>query len=324
MPNLITSIPVDTFLASANLQEMKVNIEIENVENTALSTWAGSASITTLGTIGTGVWQGTPIGDSFLSASLTGKTYNGLSLTAAAIGFTVAGGTTSKTLTISNTISFSGSDGASLNIGSGGTLGTAAFTASGAYQPNDATLTALAGYNTNGLICQTASDTFAGRTISGTADKITVTDGDGVGGNPTITISSSYSGQTSIITLGTIGTGIWQASAVGVAYGGTSATTAAGAATNLGLGTSSSPEFLSVKIGHSTDTEITRVSAGVAAIAGSQIITASGLGLNTKVSMPTATVNSGASQQFAIDGPTGELAIYVPGTGWIFFAGYQK
>ncbi len=60
-----------------------------------------------------------------------------------------------------------------------------------AAQASDATLTALAAYNTNGLLTQTASDTFAGRTITGTANKVTVTNGDGVSGNPTLTIPDS-------------------------------------------------------------------------------------------------------------------------------------
>lgn len=50
----------------------------------------------------------------------------------------------------------------------------------------DATLSALAAYNTNGLVTQTAPDTFTGRTILGTAGNVSVVNGDGVAGNPTL------------------------------------------------------------------------------------------------------------------------------------------
>lgn len=56
-----------------------------------------------------------------------------------------------------------------------------------------------------------------------------------------------------------------------VANGGTGAGTAAAAATNLGLGTGDSPQFTAVNIGHASDTTLTRVSAGVAAIEGKNI-----------------------------------------------------
>lgn len=55
-----------------------------------------------------------------------------------------------------------------------------------ARQPLDATLTSLSIFNTNGLVTQTAPDTFTGRTILGTTDQITVSNGNGVAGNPTI------------------------------------------------------------------------------------------------------------------------------------------
>jgi hypothetical protein len=45
----------------------------------------------------------------------------------------------------------------------------------------------------------------------------------------------TYAGASSITTLGTIATGVWQGTAVGVSYGGTGATSASSARTNLGV-----------------------------------------------------------------------------------------
>jgi hypothetical protein len=54
----------------------------------------------------------------------------------------------------------------------------------------DSTLTALAAYNTNGLLTQTAPDTFVGRTITGSSAVI-VSNGNGVSGNPALDLSTT-------------------------------------------------------------------------------------------------------------------------------------
>lgn len=64
--------------------------------------------------------------------------------------------------------------------------------------------------------------------VVGTADRITVN-------ADSVDIASTYAGQTSIDTVGTITTGTWEADTLAIAHGGTGATTEAGAKTNLGF-----------------------------------------------------------------------------------------
>lgn len=75
-------------------------------------------------------------------------------------------------------------------------------------QAYDAGLSALASFNTNGFIVQTADNTYVGRSVAGTAGNIVVTNGDGVAGNATVnldTVSQAASGSFVKVTLDSYG-----------------------------------------------------------------------------------------------------------------------
>ena len=136
-------------------------------------------------TIGTTIIP--PGGTTLVLDGVTG--YNGLALTALASGFTVAGGTVSKTLTVA----------ASINTGTtNGTLGSAAFTASSAYVP------AYAGLTTNGLLQATAATTVASTLTPAGLTSL------GVNGISSAALSNLTLGT------GTFGTALTFASATGI------------------------------------------------------------------------------------------------------------
>jgi hypothetical protein len=56
-------------LEGRSYSEVKTDLSLNNVENISLSTWAGSSNITTLGTIGTGTWNGTAIIGTYINES---------------------------------------------------------------------------------------------------------------------------------------------------------------------------------------------------------------------------------------------------------------
>ena len=84
-------------------------------------------------------------------------------------------------------------------------------------------------------------------------------------------------------------------SAVSISKGGTGSTTAAGAASALGVGTEDSPQFTAIELGHASDTTLARSSAGVVTIQG-QTIRTGDVALGTQTSgnyVKTITVGDG-------------------------------
>ena len=211
----------------------KADVGLSSVENTALSTWAGSINITTLGTVTTGTLQsitlqgtissgsGLTFGN-FTAGTITG-TLSGSSSSCSGNAATVTGlsVTAGKTLTVSNSMTLAATDGATLTIGTGGTLGTAAYTASTAYLASGGTAAAVTGLSVTAGKTLTVSNSM---TLAAT-DGATLTIGSGgTLGTAAYTASSAYSpiaGSGSITTVGTISSGTWQGGLVIGTYGGT-------------------------------------------------------------------------------------------------------
>lgn len=109
-------------------------------------------------------------------------------------GFTISGGNlalTTNSITMTGSLAATGArvtKGWFTDVESTNMYTVGGTSLSSTFQGLDATLTALAAYNTNGLLTQTAADTFTGRTLTGTANQLTVTNGDGVAGNPTLSL----------------------------------------------------------------------------------------------------------------------------------------
>jgi hypothetical protein len=91
-----------------------------------------------------------------------------------------------------------------------------------------------------------AAPTASVTSVSGTAGRITSTGG----ATPVIDIDAAYIGQASITTLGTITTGTWNATTLGVAYGGTAKTSFTAYAPIVG-GTTTTGALQSVTLGAS-------------------------------------------------------------------------
>jgi hypothetical protein len=123
----------------------------------------GGTALTTGTTTGTGAYA-RATSPTFVTPTL------GAALATSVNGIGIAG-TNGKTATFSNSLTFAGTDGSTLNIGAGGTLGSAAYTASSAYAAVGATFfvgtTSIANNRGSG------SQTLTGISIDGNAATVT-------------------------------------------------------------------------------------------------------------------------------------------------------
>lgn len=127
---------------------------------------------------------------------------------------------------------------------------SSAFVLSGSTLALDPTLEALALYNTNGLVTQTAADTFTGRTLTAPAAGFTITNPAGIAGNPTFVLANDLASLELATGTNTIyyrsATDTWSPVTIGsnlTFSGGTLSAVGSGSVTSVGL---SAPSIFSV------------------------------------------------------------------------------
>ena len=298
LTNTGTALDINVGAGALEIQTDVLNIKTGGVTNAMLAT----SLINLAGTSGTGTVS--------LGGTLTVSGSNGITTTASAGAISVAlsGGLdnlSDVTLTSDATGDILVRNGAGqyVNLQPGATAGV---------QPYDATLAALAQLTTtSGMVVETGTDAFTTRVLQGTAGRVTVTDGDGIAGDPTIDLASGVvtAGTYSSVTVDTYGR---------VTAGSAVEASTQVAMTNANAGTLAIGTPVYVSVGGSVDAadagaaSTTRVIGLVADVAGIAT-TASG---NVAVAgIQTATTN----QWDVITGQTGGLtagAVYFldPGT----------
>lgn len=87
----------------------RIVVNADNIDLATSGIVAGTYTKITFDAYGRGT-SGTTLADADIPSALTGKTYNGITLTALATGFSIAGGTSSRTLTVSGNANVSGTN----------------------------------------------------------------------------------------------------------------------------------------------------------------------------------------------------------------------
>jgi hypothetical protein len=288
----ISGAAVVTYLDADKLdgQEGTYYLAAANITGTTLASNVVTSSLTAVGTIATGVWQGTDVGVAHGGTGASSLTDGGVLLGSGTGAITAMSVLADSEMIVGNgstdPVAESGATlRTSIGVGTGDsptftavTVGQVDITAEGDLRLQDNTggeyvgldaPSAVSGSytltfpaaigavdqvlsinNTDGTLQWATPDSGditsvvagAGMTgggtagdvtlnVIGTADKITVNAND-------VTIASTYVGQTSITTLGTVATGTWEGTDVGVAHGGTGVSTLTDGGVLLGSGSS--------------------------------------------------------------------------------------
>lgn len=171
-------------------------------------------------------------------------------------------------------------------------------------QDGNPKLTALAGIGADGIIAYTGSNTFSSRTITGTANQVIVANGDGLSGNPTLSLPQNiHTGATPTFA----GLNISGSGTIVPGTGGVDVAT-------LNLGTSAA---MTITLGN-TSAALALKSSSATTVTGPGMTLLSGgaLGLNNgtyTVSMKAPTTGMSADYDFVLP-PTGGTSGYVLAT----------
>jgi hypothetical protein len=224
------------------------------------ASYPGQNTITTLGTVTTGTWNASSISTSYTDAKL--KT-----LTGTAARITVGGTSTDPTVDISATY-----------------VGQATITTLG---------TVSTGVWNGSSISTTYTDAKL-KSLTGTANRVTI---GGTATDPTVDISASYVGQSSITTLGTIITGTWNGTQIANSY------LANSAVANLsGTNTGDQNLFSTIAVSGQSNVVADSTTDTLTLIAGSNIIITTNATTDSITIASTASGTSSFSRTFALMG----------------------
>ena len=240
---------------------------------TIASTYVGQTSITTLGTIATGTWEGTTVAVNQGGTGAVSLTDGGVLLGSGTGAITATSVLGDGEILIGD----ASGDPATLDVGSSTAITILGTVATGVWNG-----TAIANAN---LANSTVS--YGGISLALGASDAT----------PAFNLSdaTAYTGDSSLVTVGTIASGTWNGTAVGVAYGGTAISSYAAGDILYASGSTTL-----AKLAKGSDTEVLTLASGVptwaAPTTGDITGVTAGTGLSGGGTSGTVTLNVEASQ----------------------------